>query len=185
MTSLARKPHLWTRSEYEAMIDAGGFRSDARLELLDGEIFDMAPQNSPHSTGIQLLIEALRKIFGAGYVVRSQLPLALDDFSEPEPDIAVVNGTPRDYRDAHPSTALLVVEVADSSLDFDRTRKRSAYARAGIPEYWILNVKAVQLEVFREPINGEYQQSQSLQAQDLIFPLAAPDQTLRVSDVLP
>jgi len=95
--------------------------------------------------------EALRVAFGPGVVVRTQLPLALGQYSEPEPDVAVVVGTARDFTDDHPTSALLVVEVADATLSFDRNAKASLYAAAGIPEYWIVNLVHRQLEMHREP----------------------------------
>jgi hypothetical protein len=120
------------------MTGAGVFGPEDRLELLDGEIIDMAPQKSRHATAVTLVGEALRTLFRSGATVRVQLPFSLDDRSEPEPDVAVVPGNPRDYRDAHPSRALLICEVSDTTLGYDRGRKLTAYARAGIPEYWIL-----------------------------------------------
>src|SRR5262245_20020766 len=128
----------FTRDEYERMIVAGIFGPEERVELLDGEILYVSPQESPHATGISLTLDALIRAFGDSFYVRCQLPLALDPHSEPEPDITVVRGRPRDFRDHHPETALLVVEVADSSLAHDRRRKGSLYARAGIEEYWIV-----------------------------------------------
>jgi hypothetical protein len=108
----------WSREDYERMIEAGIFAPGERVELIDGEILEMSPQKSPHSTGVSLTAETLRVAFGEGYHVRTRMLLALDPYSEPEPDIAVVRGSPRDYRDAHPSSALLVVEIADSTLTF-------------------------------------------------------------------
>jgi Uma2 family endonuclease len=110
----------WTREDNDRMIDAGIFAPGERVELLDGEIIDISPQKSGHTTAVRLTEEALRAVFGAGFEVRTQMPLALDSYSEPEPDVAVVPGSPRDYRDAHPSSALLVVEVTDSTLAYDR-----------------------------------------------------------------
>src|SRR5207244_2898413 len=121
----------------------GLFRPEERLELLDGEILErMSPQKPPHAEGILGVVDALGPAFGPGYHVRPQLPLILDDGSEPEPDVAVVVGTRRDYGAESPRVAhvRLVVEVADTTLRFDRGRKQRAYARAGILEYWILNL---------------------------------------------
>jgi Uma2 family endonuclease len=185
MTATTHRPHIWTRTEYENLIVSGGFAPGSRLELIDGEILDMAPQQSRHSTGVRLVEEALRTAFGSGYDVRSQLPLAIDDESEPEPDIAVVAGVPRDYRDNHPHTALLVVEVADSSLEFDRTRKLAMYARNAIEDYWILNLQAQALEVYRKPRGGDFQDRRLLDGAEKIAPLHAKRQTVPVSDLLP
>src|SRR5206468_4130127 len=111
----------------------------------------MPPQLSRHATGVYLAYEALRAIVGAGFVVRVQLPLALGQFSEPEPDIAVVAGAGRDFANAHPTSALLVVEVSDTTLSYDRETKAGLYAVAGIADYWILNLVHGRLEMHRQP----------------------------------
>ena len=121
--------HRWSRAEYDRAVEAGVFGPDARLELIEGAILAMGPQGSEHFTGIELVVDALRAAFGAGYRVRTQGPLAAGEDSEPEPDVAVVAGDARSYRDAHPSSALLVVEVSDHSLHRDRTVKQRLYAR--------------------------------------------------------
>jgi Uma2 family endonuclease len=185
MPATAHRTHVWTRTEYEQMILSGGFRPGTRLELVDGEILDRTPQRSLHSTGVRLVEEALRAAFRAGFDVRAQLPLVVDDRSEPEPDIAVVVGSPRDYRDSHPKTSLLVVDVADSSLEFDRTRKLAMYARNGIEEYWILNLEAQVLEVYRQPGGNEYRDRRILDGSRQITPLHATGPPVPVSDLLP
>ncbi len=183
--NLPMEQHRFSRAQYEQMIDAGVFGPEDRLELLDGEIIDMAPQKSRHATAIRLLEEALRTAFGKGFDVRVQLPLNLDDRSEPEPDLAVVAGSPRDYRDAHPETALLIVEVAETSLAYDRIRKLAAYARAGIPEYWILDLAGEALEVCRHPERDVYAERRILKAGERIAPMAAPGCEVAVADLLP
>lgn len=160
VASLA-KPHSWTRSEYERMVDAGVFHPDARFELIDGEIIDMAPQGSYHATSIQVMADYIRNLFGTGYHVRIQMPLALGEASEPEPDVAVVTGNFLDYRHAHPQAAALVVEVANSTLAYDRL-KATTYANHGISEYWLVNLKENCLEVFQQPENGRYTSYRSL-----------------------
>jgi Uma2 family endonuclease len=177
--------HRWTRAEYEHIVDVGGFSPGARLELLDGEIIDMSPQKSLHASTADLIEAVLRACCPDDAYVRSQKPLALDDLSEPEPDIAIVPGTAHDYRHHHPTTALLIVEVADSSLDFDRRRKAPAYARNGIPEYWIINLRDRAIEVHREPAGDAYQRLSTLTASQRISPLAAPDCAIAVADLLP
>lgn len=142
----------WSREEYERAGELGIFGPTERLELIGGEVIrKVSPQRSPHATAVQLAHEALRERAGTARGVRSQLPLALGDDSEPEPDIAVVEGTLHDYVHAHPTTALLVIEVADSTLTFDRIRKASLYAREGISDYWILNLPDRVLECHRDP----------------------------------
>jgi len=177
--------HHWTRAEYDRMVEAGVFQPEARLELVEGEIVNMTPQGSFHSTITQLLNDALREVFGKGHTVRVQMPLAIDDRSEPEPDIAVVKGVPLDYLDAHPDTALLVVEVADTTLGFDRNRKKRIYAKNGIPEYWLVDVKAGRLEVYRDPMDEDYATKTTYGRGDRIQPLGAQGSRLEVSSLIP
>jgi Uma2 family endonuclease len=180
-----RISHHWSRGEYERMVDADVFPPTARLELLDGEILDMTPQKSVHASAVDLVEEALRACFSTGFYVRGQKPLALDDHSEPEPDVAVVQGCVRDYTGHHPRTAVLIVEVADSTLAFDRVKKATAYARNGIPEYWILNLRDRTLEVHGDPAGNAHAQRSSLTADEVICPLAAPGAGVKVADLLP
>ena len=167
------------------MVDAGILGPGDRVELLEGEIVEMSPEKSRHTASVDLTADALRGAFGSGFTVRVQHPLALSEISEPEPDVAVVAGSPRDYAAAHPATALLVVEVADTSLDYDRRRKAIAYARAGIDEYWILNLIDLRLEVYRQPSESGYISHQVLGREAGVSPLAAPAAVLRVADLLP
>jgi Uma2 family endonuclease len=159
----------------------------ARTELIEGIIYDKAAQSSLHATGYRLVHEALRPIFltESGYDIRGQLPLALGEDSEPEPDLVVVRGSIRDFRDSHPTTAVLVVEVADSSLLHDRKKKIPLYARAGIPEYWILNLVRRTLEVYREPLDAAYLSRAILRAGDTVSLLARPEIRMMVGDLLP
>ncbi len=121
----------WTRLEYERLIEHGFFQPGDPVELVGGALIVAEPQGSTHFTSIQLVDEVLRAGFGRGWVVRVQGPIALDDESEPEPDVAVVPGRPRDYVSAHPARPVLVVEISESSLALDREVKGSLYARAG------------------------------------------------------
>ena len=141
-----------SRVEYDRAARAGAFEPDAKLELIDGNLHAMTPEGTAHTTGMHLVADCLRQVFGSGFFVRIQNPLAVDDYSEPEPDVAVVTGTVRDYRDAHPTSAVLVVEVSDESLHHDRTVKQRLYARARIPEYWILAIPDARLEVYRDRV---------------------------------
>ncbi len=184
-TAAAVDLHRWTRREYEHMVSSGVFHPTNRLELIDGEIYNMSPQSSRHATAIRLVEEALRRAYGSGFDVRVQLPMALDTSSEPEPDVAVVEGGPRDYLDAHPTTALLTVEVSDTSLAFDRTTKQAAYARNGVPEYWIVNLIDGVVEVYRQPDGSEYREVSELTPADRISPLAQPDRSIAARDLLP
>ena len=146
MASPLVRVRRWTRREYERLIDLGVFGSDERLELLDGALIVREPQNAPHAMAMRAVEEALRGAFGHGWDVRTQLPIALDDASEPEPDAAVVPGSYRDYPREHPSQPVLLVEISDATLASDR-RKRGLYARARVEEFWILNLRERVLEV--------------------------------------
>jgi Uma2 family endonuclease len=181
----------WTREEYDRMVEAGILKEHDKVELIDGKILNKVPQGKPHATGIMLVQYALQKSFGDGFVVRVQLPLAPDDFSEPEPDLAVLRGSPRDYDGIHPPKALLVVEVAETSLGFDRRRKAGLYARAAIPEYWILNLIDGRLEVHRDPepqpdapLGWQYASVRSLGPGESVLPLGAREE-IAVADLLP
>ena len=152
----------------------------------------MPPQNSPHFTALSLVEDALRSIFPTGYAIRVQGPLDVSPSSQPEPDIAVVPGSARDYAKAHPTTALLVVEVAESTIRFDRGEKASLYASAGVPDYWVVNLRDHQLEVFRDPVPmpGEpygygYRTSAQYLTVDTVTPLANPQGIIQVSELLP
>ena len=177
--------HRWTRKEYEKAAYAGAF-GDRRVELIDGVVYDMSPQDSPHATGVTKVLRALTVAFPPSeYVLRSQMPLALGRLSMPEPDLAVVPGEPEDYLKSHPASAVLVVEVADSSQYHDRVRKAKIYAQAGIQDYWISNLVRDVLEVYRDPVKGVYQQMLTLQRGERIAPLARPDVAIAVGDILP
>ena len=180
------------RVEYDRLVECELLGPDDKIELLDGQMVVKEPQYSPHATGIQLAALALRAAFGGGFHVRAQAPIALDEASEPEPDVSVVPGDPRDYRDEHPARPVLVVEVALSRLRFDRSRKGSLYARAGLADYWIVNIPDGRLEVYREPMpdaaapfGWRYGSLTTLGPEQRIAPLAAPGAPVLVADLLP
>jgi Uma2 family endonuclease len=181
----------WTRLEYERLVELGAFHGES-LELIGGQLLVAEPQHPYHAAGINQLEYALRAILPPGWIVRTQLPVSLDDLSEPEPDLAVVPGHPGDYRDSHPARPALVVEVAESSLAFDRLDKASLYARAGIEDYWILNLVDRVLEVYRDPapdstaIYGwRYRSVTALAPPAVVVPLAFPNDRVGVADLLP
>ncbi|MCS7065955.1 MAG: Uma2 family endonuclease [Fimbriimonadales bacterium] len=184
---------LFTRTELERMEDAGMFHPEERIELIGGELFRKElPLKSPHATAIRLCEVALRQIFGEGYDVRSQLPLTLSERDEPMPDLAVVPGSIRDYERHHPTTALLVVEISEVTLRFDRRVKASLYAWAGIPDYWIVNLVERVVEVFREPAPMQrmkygfgYLRIDIYRAGDSLAPLASPETPIPVEAILP
>jgi Uma2 family endonuclease len=141
----------WTRAEYDRLVDAGMFQGEP-LELIGGQLVVAEPQGAYHSSGIGAAGDTLRSALPGGWLVRVQMPVALDDESAPEPDLALVPGPWADYTTNHPARPVLVVEVAESSLAFDRREKGSLYARAGVPDYWILNLVDRVLEVHRAPV---------------------------------
>jgi Uma2 family endonuclease len=189
--SVTVQRHYWTLDAYEHLV-ALGVLEGHHVELIQGDIVTMPPMGSLHAMTVLRLAEALRMVFPltAGYLLRQQMPLRLIGFdTEPEPDIAVVAGTLDDYLDAHPTTALLVVEVAETSFAYDRDVKGPLYAQTGIADYWIVNLPARSLEVFRAPRvtaqGGRYTVRQTLMASTTITPLAAPEHTIMVSTLLP
>src|SRR5262245_12072467 len=182
----------WTRLEYERLVEQGIFLPGERVELIDGLLLVAEPQSSSHYAAVRLVEIALARALGPGWDVRAQGPIALDDASEPEPDVAVVHGGPRDYARAHPSNPVLVVEVALTSLDFDRRYKSSLYARAGRPEYWIVNLVDRVLEVRRGPVASggapygwDYATVEVWREGESVSPLAAPGAVIAVADLLP
>jgi Uma2 family endonuclease len=182
----------WTRREYDHLVELGVLHEDEPIELIGGQMVVAEPKGSPHETAVGLTADALRAAFGLGWVVREGSPVALDDESEPEPDVIVVPGRQRDYRAEHPSRPALIVEVAESSLTFDRRHKASLYARAGVADYWIVNLRRRVLEVYREPVAApsarfawKYRRVRILKARATVIPLAAPSATIAVADLLP
>jgi Uma2 family endonuclease len=144
--------HRFTRDEYHRMGTAQLFVGE-RVELLDGAVITMSPQSSAHAGTVQLVLQALQRALGALYSIRCQAPMVLGDDDEPEPDVAVCRPDEHAYRRAHPSArdVVLVVEVSDSSLAYDRVRKAARYAAAAIPNYWIVNLNERCVEVLGEP----------------------------------
>jgi Uma2 family endonuclease len=182
----------WKRVEYDKLIEIGILQPGDKVELLGGQLLVAEPQGTSHMTAIALVEDALRRAFGPGWLVRGQGPIALDDESEPEPDVAVVPGGPRDYLRDHPAHPVLVVEVAESSLRYDRRMKGSFYARARLEEYWIVNLVDRVLEVYRDP--GEapgtprswgYRDVSRLESGAIVTPLARPGVEIAVDDLLP
>jgi Uma2 family endonuclease len=182
----------WTRADYSRLIAAGAFDHGDPVELLGGELVAREPQGSYHFTTIALAAYVLERAFGPGWTVRQQAPITLDDESEPEPDLAVVRGEPIDFLEAHPTRPALVVEVAETSLQLDRELKGGLYGRAGLPEYWIINLRDRCLEVLRSPmpdptvtIGWRYRDVAVLAAGDRVAPLALDGRWIAVADLLP
>ncbi len=183
------KTRRWTRDEFYQMAEMGFF-DGKKVELIEGEIIEMSPMKSLHATVVRLVLDVMRKIFAEGYIVDSQLPMSFSKITEPEPDVAIVKGEIKDFAQAHPKTAELIIEVSGSTLRYDRTKKMNLYAKNKIQEYWIINVKNRSLEVYRRPIRDEgrgfiYTEIQMLTEKDSVSPLAAPAKKIKVADLLP
>lgn len=151
--------------------------------LIAGVILEQGPMKSPHAITLGLVDEAIRNTLGTGWWLRQQMPLILDLDTDPEPDLAVVRGGLRDYP-GHPRTADLIIEVADSSLRFDTNEKRLLYARAGIRDFWVVDIQGRGLLVFRDPKSGNYTTRMVLGPTDSISPLAVPAAFVKVADLL-
>jgi Uma2 family endonuclease len=162
------------------MISAGLFH-DERIELIRGALFEMSPQNVPHAFAIQALTGLLVPSLVGRAAVRVQLPFVVSDDSVPEPDVALVSPVAR--KDAHPDRAFLLVEVANDSLNFDRKKKAPLYARAGVPECWIVNLVDRVIERRREPVGAAYATLTVFRSGEHIAPLAFPDVAFEVGDV--
>ena len=192
MARVEVKTHHWSRAQYDRLIEIGFFQPRDPIELIGGQLVVAEPQGTYHFTAIQAVEEVLRAAFGSGWQVRGQGPVALDDESEPEPDVAVVPGSFRDHAAEHPSRPVLVVEVSESSLHFDRYHKGSVYARAGLADYWILNLVDRALEVYRDPVQDSdaafgwrYGSLETFGPEVFISPLALSEARIRVADLLP
>jgi Uma2 family endonuclease len=149
--SIDVRPRKFTVAEYAKMGEAGVFAPDERVELIEGEIIPVSPQNRRHASRVARLNTLLVRSFGETHEIRVQLPLTLGEISEPEPDFALVPFEVADQAPRHPGGADLVLELSDSSLGFDRNQKASLYAKAGIGEYWVLNLRHGRLEVRQQP----------------------------------
>ena len=192
MTEYSARTRRWTRAEYEHLIEIGIFRPGEPVELMDGDLVVSEPQGSAHCTAIGLVEDALRAALPAGWFVRSQGPLALDNDSEPEPDVALIPGARRAYAQQHPARPALVIEVSESSLALDRDYKGSLYARAHLDDYWIVNLIDRVVEVYRQPVpdssapyGWRYASREVLAHDASVELLAVPSLRLRVSDLLP
>jgi Uma2 family endonuclease len=191
MTGLPPTLRRFTRHEYERLVDLGLFQRDP-VELIDGQLVVAQPQGSYHATALGVADDVLRAILPPGWIVRTQMPIPLDEESAPEPDLAVVPGTRADYLESHPARPALAVEVADSSLDFDRQSKGSLYARSGVQDYWIVNLIDRVLEVHRDPIpdasapyGWRYGSVHMLTPPAAVAPLAMPSTPILVATLLP
>ena len=182
---LAAMPyHRWSVEEYHQMARSGLLGETDRVELIEGELIDMAPIGSKHAFFVDRLAELLSSGPQAGYMVRVQNPVVLGERNEPQPDIALVRRV--NYIDRHPCPAdiLLIVEVSDTTLEYDRDVKLALYARHDIPEVWLLNVKAGELTVFREPAEGQYRLIRKPTAAEAVSPVLVAGVAISLAQVL-
>jgi Uma2 family endonuclease len=177
----------YTVERYFELVETGVLHPDDRVELLEGVIVAMSPQSPRHASTTRRISRVLTNLIEDRAVLSVQFPLIAGSFSVPEPDIAVIPGRESDYENAHPTTALLIVEVADSSLLQDRLTKAAVYAAAGIPEYWLVNLRDDGIEVFRAPDRktARYLETRTLRRGEQIDLVALPDAKVSVSDLLP
>lgn len=175
-----------TVQDYHRMVETGILTTDERVELIEGQLYTMAAKGTAHSAAITRIDRVLSQRLGNRALLRFQDPVQLNDISEPEPDVAIVQPDPLDYEDHHPRPQEIfwLIEVADSTLRRDRDLKVPLYGRAGIREYWILDVQEGCLYRFREPGDQGYGSEQTLSAQDTIAPLAFPDCLIWVGEFL-
>jgi Uma2 family endonuclease len=174
-----------TVDEYHRMIEAGSLGEDDRVQLIAGAVVAMTPQGPAHALAIQNLTRAVAQGLPADLALRPQLPLTLPDDSEPEPDLAVVRLADACSREHHPRTALLVVEVAGDSLSLDRQTKAVLYARAGLPEYWIVNLAESTVEVYRDPDReaGAYRAKMVVSSAGTLAATSVPGLGINVADL--
>lgn len=175
-----------TADEYERMGEAGIFGENARLELLEGEIYQVSPIGSPHAACVDFLSSFLNRLFSGKFIVRVQNPIRLDSFSEPQPDIALLRWRDDFYRHAHPTPAdvLLVIEVADSTVESDRSYKMPLYAKAGIPEAWLVNLVEECVELYAEPDGEAYQTIRRFPRGEEVAAHSIENLNISVSDIL-
>jgi Uma2 family endonuclease len=180
-------PARWTVAEFHR-VRSSGVWDGRRTYLVRGVIWEQGPMNPPHATLVLIAQKVLDRLIPPGMCVRAQVPLLLGQDTDPFPDVAVVPGELEDYMTVHPTTAHLVVEVADTSLDEDTSTKAELYASGGIADYWVLDVNARRLLVFRDPRpyagTTTYRTTLTLTTADSVFPLAIPTASVRVSDLI-
>lgn len=187
----APKPHRFTISEYRKLGETGLFHG-MKTKLIHGELFTMGMPKPPHDIGLSLTAAFLQSICPPGHHLRNQQGFDIGTDNDPGPDLAIVPGAIRDYATKTPTTAVLIVEVAETSLLMDTTESAELYATAGVPEYWVLDLEHRQLIVFRDPQPlptglgaTAYKTHLTFEPTDRVAPLAAPLAAVLVGDLLP
>jgi Uma2 family endonuclease len=178
--------YRWTVEEYEELGRAGFFDENDRVELLNGEIITMSPIGIRHATAVRLLNNFFADRRQRRYEVDPQNPFILDDASEPQPDLTLVDpAVSKSHRHPRPADLFLIIEVSDSTVPYDREDEGPAYARNGVREYWLLNLDERVLEVYRAPSANGYEERLDFGPDDTVAPLAFPDLVIQVGDFLP
>lgn len=176
----------FTVHDYYAMAEAGILHEDDRVELIEGEIIEMSPINAPHASHVKRLNQLFMSRLGARVTLGVQDPVRLSEYSEPQPDLALLQ--PRDdfYQRSHPTPddVFLLIEVSDSTVEYDRQVKAPLYARSGVREMWLINLGAGQVEVYRNPSPDGYREQRYLQRGEAVAPLAFPEASFRVDEIL-
>ncbi len=178
--------HHFTVDEYYRMGDAGIFTEDDRVELIDGEIIRISPIGSRHAACVRRLDALLNRLFSRVAQVSAQNPIRISDFSEPQPDIALLSPRADFYAQGHPTPAnvLLVIEVADTSVEYDREIKGPLYARAGIAEMWLVNLREDLVELYTNPAGGSYQSVRRAGRSESFTSQSLPGMTFSADEIL-
>jgi Uma2 family endonuclease len=182
---LVEAQHRFSVADYYRMGETGVIKPGMRVELLDGRIIDMSPIGPLHGGSVNRLIRLFSRLSAGRWLISAQNPVYLDEFSEPQPDLMLLEPSEDDYTSRHPrpEDVYLLIEVADASLDFDRKKRLPVYGRAGIPEVWILDLRGQTVEVFQEPHFSGYGSQRTLRAGETAAPLAFPDAVVRGADL--
>ena len=180
------KKHRFTVADYHRMAEVGILSESDRVELVEGEVVGMSPIGSSHAGCVNRLVRVLSKLAEGRALLGVQNPLGLSDFSEPQPDVVLLRPRADDYAESHPdpTDVLLLIEVADTSLEYDRDVKVPVYARAGIPEVWLLDLNQGCVEVYREPSPNGYRQTTNAWQDETLRPVSLPEISVRVDDLL-
>ena len=185
--SVEYQKRVFTVDEYYRMAQAGVLTPNDHVELIEGEIIEMSPIGGPHAACVRKLGTRLTRLSGDSAIVSIQSPVDIDGYSEPQPDVAILKPQDDFYSQAHPkpSDVLLIIEVADTSVEYDRNVKMPLYARAGIPEAWLVNLPKAVIEIYSQPADGSYQRCQIFKRGQTIVAQAIAGVTLDVDDILP
>jgi Uma2 family endonuclease len=185
MIEVAEEKRLITVEEYYQMAEFGILKPDESVELINGEIIKMSPIKSKHSGHVKTIHRILSKLISDFFIIGVQDPVSLNKYSEPEPDISILELSEHNYIKYHPNAddVVFLIEVSDSTLTYDRTKKARLYAKASIPEYWIINLVGNQLEVYQNPIDGKYTTKTVLSKNDKVK-IPNTDIEINVSEII-